>query len=459
MKPIVRIAFRNTQRQRKRSFLLGGAIAFGVLVITIINAFTAGMIVNVKNNFSFIAGGHIFISGKELSDSGRVITAINDTAIVDESLKLVEPFVKKVNKRSSSLAQLIFGSWETNHTIEGVDWQKEEELAAKLVITDGSLEGLAKPNAMVLPKPIARRLGVVAGETILARLSTITGQQNVGEFYVTAIVEDQTNFGATSAYVHLDYLNDLLSLNSGSYQMILLFLHDMATMDQVSNVIYGYLKEHAEVDPRVQLDLYMGSNKKEDAEKEEEIYEAERKVMAQIFGGGYMNDEEPWEGTKFAVMTLNDFMQPVMAMVGILNTVALVVFLILLVIIMVGITNTFRMILIERTREIGTMRSFGMQQKDVRNIFLWEAVFIGLGGALSGLFLAWVIMTVVGFIKLDGYPVLQFFMNNGHFTFLIQPASVIMNLLILLVMTLFAAYMPARAAARLRPADALRAHY
>ena len=68
--------------------------------------------------------------------------------------------------------------------------------------------------------------------------------------------------------------------------------------------------------------------------------------------------------------------------------VLLIILIVLFVIIMVGITNTFRIIMFERIKEIGTMRSMGMQRGEVRNLFLFEALFIALGGAIAGLALA-----------------------------------------------------------------------
>ena len=50
----VRIAFRNLNRQKKRSFLLGGAIAFGILIVTLVNMFTGGLMENVQDNFAYI---------------------------------------------------------------------------------------------------------------------------------------------------------------------------------------------------------------------------------------------------------------------------------------------------------------------------------------------------------------------------------------------------------------------
>ena len=69
--------------------------------------------------------------------------------------------------------------------------------------------------------------------------------------------------------------------------------------------------------------------------------------------------------------------------------------------------------MIERTKEIGTMRAFGMHQKQVKNIFLWEATFLGLLGCVGGLVLAGVISLIVGNITFDADPSLQFFLNQG----------------------------------------------
>lgn len=48
----MKVAFRNISRQKKRSFLLAGAIAFGMMVITLMNALTGGAVINIRDNFS-----------------------------------------------------------------------------------------------------------------------------------------------------------------------------------------------------------------------------------------------------------------------------------------------------------------------------------------------------------------------------------------------------------------------
>ena len=60
---ISKISMRNITRQKKRSFLLGGAIAFGIFIIITIGSFTTGMTETLKENFTSIMGGHIYILG------------------------------------------------------------------------------------------------------------------------------------------------------------------------------------------------------------------------------------------------------------------------------------------------------------------------------------------------------------------------------------------------------------
>jgi len=47
------LAFRNLSRQKKRSFLLGGAIAFGFFIVTFVDALAGGSLRNLSEHFRF----------------------------------------------------------------------------------------------------------------------------------------------------------------------------------------------------------------------------------------------------------------------------------------------------------------------------------------------------------------------------------------------------------------------
>ena len=437
----LKVAFRNISRQRKRSFLLAGAIAFGMLVITIINALTGGLVGNIRENFSHALGGHVFITGREFTERGQVITKIRPDERLDQLLEENADRIQAFTKRSQALPSLIFGSKQTMHLVYGVDFHEEDKLLGSLVVTQGSLDQvLQAENAVILPLPAAERLGVEVGETILIKLETLTGQHNVGELVVAAFVEDQEQFGLSAAYVSRAYLNSLLGLGPHEYQMLNMFVTDLDVVEEFTRTFREGLlmpgEEQEEEEPNVTVSV--GGVPLEPVPRQESITR--------------------WEGTRYRVMYINQIMEPVELAVGVLNRVGLVIFIILLLVTMVGITNTFRMILLERTREIGTMRAFGMHKSQVQQIFLWEAVLLGLVGCAAGLALSGLTILVVGNWPLNVDPSLQFFLQQGRITFRLSLNDLILNLVLVVLTSLLAAYWPARAAARLSPIKALSSH-
>jgi len=49
-----------------------------------------------------------------------------------------------------------------------------------------------------------------------------------------------------------------------------------------------------------------------------------------------------------------------------------------------GMFNTMTVSLLERTREVGVMKSMGMLSKEVRELFLAESMIMGMGGGTLG---------------------------------------------------------------------------
>jgi putative ABC transport system permease protein len=335
--------------------------------------------------------------------------------------------------------------------VEGVNWSEESYFKNRLILTKGDLDGLTDKQAIILSSFTAEKLGVEVGETLLARLQTVTGQQNVGEFKVIAVVQSSNMSVNMASYTNIDYLNELINLKSGEFQSYNIFLNDMDEIDAQGDILYNAISEKAPVVPR-------GDDAAQNTEDEAENQERQMRTMFNMMSGSSV-DEEPWEGTKYSVMTLNDMMAEVMAAVDVLNIIGLVVFIILIVIIMVGITNTFRMILVERTQEIGTIRAIGMQRGGVRNTILFESLFISLCGTLAGLILSVILSRILSLYSFGTNNPLFIFLNNGRLTFDLVPVSIIFNIIIIAATSLLAAYFPAKKASMLDPAKAIGTHY
>lgn len=75
-----------------------------------------------------------------------------------------------------------------------------------------------------------------------------------------------------------------------------------------------------------------------------------------------------------------------------------------------GMFNTLTVSLLERTREIGGMKTIGMVSKEVRDLFLAEAMIMGFAGGIGGLFFGFLagkiislIVSFVAFANGEGY--------------------------------------------------------
>ena len=450
---ILRIAVRNILRQKKRSFLLGGAIAFGVMIITIIGSFSRGITETAAANFTDILGGQLYITGQELTPTGGQVSVIREREVLEDALEAIEDDIAERTVRSRVFVEIIFGSKNENFSIEGVDWADEPELANGLTLSSGTISTDFKSRALVIPISTAEALGIEVGETALVRTSTVTGQQSVGEFEICAIIDDNTSLPVSSGYADRKYLNSIIGLGEDDYQTLNIALKNPSAADEATKRVLDFLSARGKTEPVSTEEVgIMGGMRSRMAS------------MGALMGGGAffgsrVEESERWEGTRFSVLNINDTLEPVMSMVNVLNTVSYVIFIVLMFITMIGILNTFRMILIERTQEIGTMRAIGMQRSEVRNLFLSEALVLAIGGALFGIVIATVLNGVLGIIPFSTDSPMQFFLSGNTLAFPIVPASIIITFLIVSIITLTSAYLPARSAAKLDPAVALRTHY
>ncbi|WP_432057478.1 ABC transporter permease [Streptomyces sp. bgisy022] len=114
------------------------------------------------------------------------------------------------------------------------------------------------------------------------------------------------------------------------------------------------------------------------------------------------------------------------------------------------IINTFSMLVAQRTREIGLMRAIGSSRKQVNRSVLVEALLLGLVGSVLGV--AAGIGLAVGLMKLMGSIGME--LSTRDLT--VAWTTPAIGLFLGVVVTVLAAYLPARRAGRISPMAALR---
>lgn len=165
-----------------------------------------------------------------------------------------------------------------------------------------------------------------------------------------------------------------------------------------------------------------------------------------------------WRGATLDVTTMYEAASQVLQMENVLRIVTLVAVLILFFIILIGVVNTLRMTIRERTREIGTVRAIGMRQGDVGTSFLTEVMMLTLFAAVVGIILAFAIMYLLGLITIQDDGFFGIFLVDKHLHFVPIWQHVVQNLVLIFVITFVTAFFPSRRAARMSVASALR-HY
>jgi putative ABC transport system permease protein len=125
----------------------------------------------------------------------------------------------------------------------------------------------------------------------------------------------------------------------------------------------------------------------------------------------------------------------------------------------VGIMNIMLTTILERTREIGILKSLGMKNRTVLLIFLSETLLIGFLGSITGIVFGWTLAIALGELGIGDFIAQSL---SGTFVGQLTISPVVgMDLILssivfaLAICTIFGLY-PAWRASRLKPVDALR---
>jgi putative ABC transport system permease protein len=127
--------------------------------------------------------------------------------------------------------------------------------------------------------------------------------------------------------------------------------------------------------------------------------------------------------------------------------------LIALIVSAIGMVNTMTISLLEKTNEIGIMRSLGITSSDIKKIFFMESGIMGFLGGIGGVCVGYISGTIVNFAfnifaKNLGGQSLELFYTPGIFIGFVIVFSTLVGVL--------TGIFPSVRAAKLNPLDALR---
>lgn len=158
-------------------------------------------------------------------------------------------------------------------------------------------------------------------------------------------------------------------------------------------------------------------------------------------------------GETYRVSTWYDLQKPLYDVMYLEKWGSYIILMIIVLVAVLNIVGSLTMIVIQKTRDIGVLMTMGYRPRDISNIFLRQGLYIGLigcglGGAI-GLLLSWM-QQEYGLIKLSSAFIIDAYPAS------IDPVDVSIILIGSLLLCLAASWYPAKRAAKVEPADAVR---
>ncbi|HWR25088.1 MAG TPA: ABC transporter permease [Methanosarcina sp.] len=116
----------------------------------------------------------------------------------------------------------------------------------------------------------------------------------------------------------------------------------------------------------------------------------------------------------------------------------------------VGIANTMFTSVLEKTKEIGTMKAIGAKNRDILMIFLFNSAMVGFVGGVFGVILGALLSALFPMI---GVTMMR---SGGSTSLSLSPHLMILGLFLAIMIGVVSGVVPAYRASKLKPVDALR---
>ena len=385
------ISWRHVRHHRLRTCLTFLGMALGVAVIVAIAMVNRTLTTSFQSTIEQIAGKAVLqVSNSESGMAESVFPTVRDTEGVKDVAAAVDGFLPVSGVRSERLY------------IYGVDLLTDFAMRDHQFVGDGfafdkALDFIAQPDSIALTESFARRYDLKIGSTIA--LNTSRGKQN---YIVRALLKEEGTarvFGGNFALMDLPAAQGAFG-KDGKLDIVDLTVEPGETVEAVQTRLRQRLKGLADV-------------------------ERPRKRGEQIE--------------------------------SLLTSFRVGLFFVSLIALFVGfflIYNTVSVSVVQRKREIGTLRCIGMRRSELLSLIVAEALILAVVGAAIGCLVGWLLAQAA--LLAVGETVRNLFSSIGLSGSSLSPRELGIALLSAVGVALFAALQPALEAIHISPLESAR---
>jgi len=397
-----RLALRNILRQRRRSGIAIAAIGFGIISMMLAAGFIEWIFWANREGVTVTQLGHIQITKPGYHEGGKADPFAY--LLPDDNSALAgirgQPEVVSVTPRLSFNGLISHAESTLSFIAEGID-PAVDPSTRYLIVEEGALLSADDPKGVLLGAGLAANLGVKTGDVIVLMANSPSGGINAVEGHVRGLVSTSMKaFDDSLLRVDIKLARELMR-TSGAH----IWITTLKDTDMTDRVMQRIVSDQS---------------------------------LAEF-------EITPW-------MKLADFYNKT---VELLTRQIAVINLIIGIIIVLSISNTMTMSVMERTIEIGTSMALGVRRRRIMRLFLLEGALLGAIGGIAGATVGYVAATITSYVGIPMPPAPG--MSKGFTAaIIITPAIVRDALLLALVTTLLASLYPSWRASRLVIVDALR---
>ncbi|GAP20996.1 ABC transporter permease [Leptolinea tardivitalis] len=402
MMQLIKMAFRDLLRNKRRSFFSSLALGMGLALLLLMAATVSGEIRGAMDTSIRLDSGHLQVRAKTY-DANKNSVAYEDLIAnpneVAAKIASLEP-VSVATPRLFASGILSDRDETTGIRILGIDTSSP----AMAPFKDGMLTGKYLENddrsGILIGETLANKLSLKAGDAVNLLANTSNGDVDQQLFTIRGIFTTHTP--AFDEYTVLMPLAKAQAITKTEDHASAIFVL-LKNSDQVDNVKNALQTE------QLQVVTYLKMN--------------EVLLQTEEFSRGYM----------------------------------VLIYLIVLAITAAVIVNTLIMSVFERTREIGILSAIGMKSTRIMSLFFIESSFLAIGGIFAGLIIGGIMVyfaSTVGFY-IGNYGATSMLIGERIYAYLTLKDAIDLTIMAFIVAILAALY-PAIMAARLEPVEAMR---
>lgn len=397
------LASRNLRRNTQRTLVATLTVAFGIVAFLLAGGFIAWIFEQMRESAIHSQFGHVQIVRPDFFEKGIADPYAFLLPEKSEEQSLVErmPGFRSLAPRLAFSGLISHGDTTIAFIGDGVDPVNEKPVSSQVNIMSGRDLETADEAAVILGEGLARSMGVAPGDSVVMLVTAANGGPSAVEVKVAGTFATTTKeYDDSALRLPIQVARKLMKVKGATSWVVLL-------------------------------------------DETERTAEASR----------YLSEKLPKD--KFEVVSwtaLADFYNKTVVLFS--RQVSVVKFIIGIIIVLT-ISNTQMMSVLERTTEIGTSLAIGLRRTTLMRMFVAEGALIGAVGGVLGVFLGFVLAHAISAIGIPMPPPPG--MARGFLGEIRIVPQLVVDALVLAVFTTFAAsLLPAWKASRMIIVDALR---